>query len=330
MLPENIFENQFPSINGVYIPKILKRHKIVSNCCTMKEKITYSIYPIGNKQTDEPGIVDPPITPEEDFCSCETPLHSGKLPGTDITWTICGNTDTLFITGTGPLPNTNSAWKNHYDAFNKIVIGNGITTIGQSAFHKCTNLVKVVISDSVTSIARDAFYDCNNLVEVTIPNSVTSIGQSAFYGCAFVELIIPDSVTNIDIFAFYLCTSLVKVTIGNSLTTIGQTVFGSCTNLVEVNISNSVTTIADRAFSACSGLVEVTIPNSVTTIGNHSFQLCTGITKMINHALVPQIINGTVFLNVNINTIVLEVPTASLTLYQSADIWKDFQNIVGI
>ena len=36
---------------------------------------------------------------------------------------------------------------------------------------------------SVTSIGESAFYKCSRLTSVTIPNSVTSIGDYAFYDC---------------------------------------------------------------------------------------------------------------------------------------------------
>lgn len=43
---------------------------------------------------------------------------------------------------------------------------------------------KVIIENGVTSIGDWAFCDCSNLTTVTIPNSVTSIGKSAFLGCS--------------------------------------------------------------------------------------------------------------------------------------------------
>ena len=62
-------------------------------------------------------------------------------------------------------------------------IPNSVTSIGDSAFSRCTNLKSVAIPDSVTSIGDWAFSHCTNLKSVAIPDSVKSIGKYAFYDC---------------------------------------------------------------------------------------------------------------------------------------------------
>ena len=120
------------------------------------------------------------------------------------------------------------------------------------------NLKEVTIGNSVTSIGTSAFNKCSGLTSVTIPNSVTSIGSTAFYGCSgLTSLTIPNSVTSIGVDAFYNCSGLTSVTIGNSVTSIGDDAFYNCSRLTSVTIGNSVTSIGDEAFYNCSGLTKV-------------------------------------------------------------------------
>ena len=110
-----------------------------------------------------------------------------------------------------------------------------MTSIGSSAFYKCSGLTSVTIGNSVTSIGSYAFYECSGLTSVTIPNSVTSIGYSAFNGCSgLTSVTIPNSVTSIGYSAFLDCSALTSVTIGNGVKSIRTEAFANCSELLDV------------------------------------------------------------------------------------------------
>ena len=156
-----------------------------------------------------------------------------------------------------------------------------VTSIGGSAFRRCSSLTSVTIPNSVTSIGDNAFHYCSGLTSVTIPNSVTSIGEAAFDGCnGLTSITIPNGVTSIEGWAFAYCRGLTSVTIPNGVTSIGDDAFYNCSGLTSVTIPNGVTSIGDEAFYNCSGLTSVTIPNGVTEIGEYAFKNCSGLTSI--------------------------------------------------
>lgn len=96
------------------------------------------------------------------------------------TWTL-GDDGLLIISGPGAIGS--NAFGDHADDILSVVIEEGVTTIGRSAFSGCSNLTSVTIPEGVKSIGSSAFRECSNLTSVTIPGSVISIGSSAFAGC---------------------------------------------------------------------------------------------------------------------------------------------------
>ena len=117
----------------------------------------------------------------------------------------------------------------------RIIIGDGITTIGSRAFYTCSALISVTIPNSVTEIGDRAFEGCSALTSVTIPNSVTTIGEGAFVDCRLTSVTIPNSVTKISASAFSLCVSLASVTIPNSVKNIGILAFFKCTSITQIS-----------------------------------------------------------------------------------------------
>ena len=116
------------------------------------------------------------------------------------------------------------------------LIGDCVTSIGDTAFQYCSGLTSIDIPSGVTSIGSYAFGSCTSLTSITIPSGVTTIGSHAFYNCnSLTSMIILDSVTSIGNSAFESCDSLTSVIIGNSVTSIGSYAF-QCGSLTSVTV----------------------------------------------------------------------------------------------
>ena len=177
--------------------------------------------------------------------------------GGNVTWELSEN-GVLVISGNGKM-----------DSYGQ----------GKSPFCKNNNIHRIVIEQGVTSIGSFAFEGCKELTSVSIAGSVTQIGTNAFTGCiGLSSLTFPSSVAQIGKDAFYGCSSLSNLTIPGKISNISEGAFAFCTGLTNVTIQDGVKSIDTAAFYCCYNLSSVTIPNSVTRIQNNSFYQCNNLT----------------------------------------------------
>ena len=181
------------------------------------------------------------LIPVEQADAAQT-VASGKC-GTNATWTYDSD-GVLSINGSGSMAdyqlsggNDPRPYGQYLTLATKIVVNNGITRIGDSAFSGFIQAASVHIADSVTTI-----------------------GTGAFLGSGIQTLTIPASVKTISSEAFELCTSLREVEInitGNCQ--IESRAFGGCSNLKKVLFGSGYVMLSDRVFAGCSALEELWI-----------------------------------------------------------------------
>ena len=242
-------------------------------------------------------------------------IYDSGSCGENVTWTLTAD-GTLTISGTGAMTDytydSRSPWYSCRTYIKRVVMQQGVTSIGDHAFWDCSGLTSVTIPDGVTSIGGGAFWDCAALTSVTIPGSVTNVGQDAFYNCSSLTDIyyggygtdwqklnvsIPTSATvhfKDNIYGKGDCGINVtwELTGDGTLTISGtgrisnyshdnNAPWYSCRAYIKrVVIQQGVRAIGDQAFYYCENLTSVTIPDSVTSIGGSAFSGCSGLTSV--------------------------------------------------
>ncbi len=176
-----------------------------------------------------------------------------------------------------------------------------VTTIGNSAFFGCMDMVTITLPDSITRIESNAFYDCWSLLSINIPANVEFIGSSAFNSCYDLENVYfentgnwrtgvtdisPEVLENSQTAAEFLSNThksydwcLIEMYTyevnGNeaTITYVDSSISGDV--VVPVTLDGyTVTAIDDNAFSNCDDITSVTISDCVTSIGHGIFAFC--------------------------------------------------------
>ena len=120
--------------------------------------------------------------------------------GEALTWSLNAAGD-LTVSGTGDMTDfaaTGAPWAEYRDQVKLVIVGQGVTSIGSSAFQDCKNLETVSLPGSLTALGKAAFLRCGKLTNVKLPASLKSVGEDCFTGCEKLVLLnltgVPDEI----------------------------------------------------------------------------------------------------------------------------------------
>lgn len=114
-------------------------------------------------------------------------------------------------------------------------------------FSDRADIRKIVVQNGVTSIGNYAFYGCENVTSVALPSTVTQIGKLAFYGCGSLNtLTLPDSLTMVEDYAFAKASGLKTIVFKGSAPLFGAGVFADVSAEVRYPAEDSTWTDAVR------------------------------------------------------------------------------------
>lgn len=180
-----------------------------------------------------------------------------------------------------------------------VVVADGVTKIGDSAFEGCSNLESVTIPDSVAKFGERAFEGCRSLTSVILPGSGTclALGSFAFAGCSSLKKVVfSGNLEKISYQAFEGCSGLTSIDLPEGVKVIGIDAFANCTSLKTVRLPGSVKAIEWGAFAGCTALKSIVVPPRVTRIGFDAFRGCTALESIVLPAsmkeIAPSAFNG--------------------------------------
>lgn len=217
---------------------------------------------------------------------------------------------------------------NNCDSLRVISIPEAITTIPNYCFNDCNNLWKVELPSALTSINQYAFSGCNALSEVTLPSSLISIGSYAFRYCPIKTIEIPAGITAINNYSFADNSAIDSLFIPETVANINSNSFYNCSSLKNVQFSEGLVNLYSYAFYNCKQLSEVVLPSSLERCEGAPFYNCSGIKKVEARSVIPPTTSGSCPLNnVNLNDVVLYVPSWSTSEYALAEGWSSFYTV---
>jgi len=194
----------------------------------------------------------------------------------------------------------------------KVVVSEGVTSIGEYAFKNQKGLIEVEMPASLTIIDVSSFQSCSNLASIKFPenSALIEIRSLAFVETNINNIELPDSVENIDNMAFY-ASGLTSFTIPASVINIGSGAFsgtnlktliveegntnfkmdGNC--LIEISSGRLIKGLDDCVIPDDGTIKNIdnyslmtlninpkTLPEGITRIGPYAFHSCTNIIEL--------------------------------------------------
>ena len=239
-------------------------------------------------------------------------VNEGGTTG-NVSWRYNLDTKVLTVAGSGEMEayteQNNAPWASYEDEIEKVVIGNGITSVARKGFFaqhgEYDKLEVVVLGSSVDTVGFQAFYNCP-LKEVELSSSVTNIGKKAFgyredaYGDEYISedlIMYVDEGSEAENYAiangitskYFRCYGEVGTLRyvydedSQTMTISGKGFMPDFTtgkeqpwhdfrqDISKVVIEEGVTSIGNRAFAGASSLSKIYLPKRLKTIGDYAF-----------------------------------------------------------
>ena len=206
----------------------------------------------------------------------------GGYCGDNVYWEINTESGLLKLVGSGStydyvnVGNVNP-FIEHRASIKTIVIGDGITRLGNRLFRGLNHTLSVNFGKDVTTMGYEVFYGDNKLESVVLNEGLTTLGALTFYSCsALKEIDIPSTVTSLQNRAFK-ASGLISIVVPDTVKTTGYEVFMDCAALESVDYTRGVSMLQPRTFENCTSLKTFSFTDNMCRIRTRAFYGCTAL-----------------------------------------------------
>lgn len=240
----------------------------------------------------EDSSVSSKLSPEDQSFIAENGYlsHHSMVTEDSLSWEFDEAAGILVISGSGAMrdyQNDSPEWEVYKEEIKKIVIENGITTVGDYAFYSYTQLISVQLPDTIEYIGIAAFANDYQLEEIPFPAALKEIACQAFAEVKVHKpLSIPNGVEIIASGAFHANDFWDSISIPASVYYIEEGAFSN-----SLHVHDFVVDPANEYYTAVDGVLynkEVSllleypilketenfaIPDTVTRIADYAFDI---------------------------------------------------------
>lgn len=174
-----------------------------------------------------------------------------------------------------------------------LVLPEGLTILGYTAFYNCTGLNDITLPSSIAMIGSSSatnsystFRGCTGLTAVHYQGTIEQWKDIVFQGVGngitpldyahnlYIDNTLVTSVlfdTNPKPYVFRNATCITSVTLDDNITEIGSYAFYNCTNLASIELPTHLETIGSHAFYNCAAMPFPVFHEGLVSIGANAF-----------------------------------------------------------